>query len=98
MDFNAFPAQWEWVALILGAVALVVTLPQLIWGGPKISLVFRTEDMEGNRFYICEIHNTPIMNKLLKKFGVRRDIAQDVTASFEIQEKGMTCPHKGYHL
>jgi hypothetical protein len=91
MDSNNFPAQWSWVALIIGVLAfLVAILPfiRMMWGGPKILLHFRIEDMENNCYYSCEIHNIPIRNRLLKALGVRRETAQDVTAAFEIEERG----------
>ena len=68
---------------------------KMIWGNPKMSFAFHVEDMEKQCYYGCEIHNMPITNKLLRKLGVRRDLAQDVTAAFEIQERGtgrVICP------
>jgi len=95
MDF------WEWFTLvtgIMGGVAFLMAIQPFlhtIWGRPRISFIFHVEDMEKQCYYGCEIHNDPIKNKLLRKLGIRRDLAQDVAATFEIREKGtnkLICP------
>ena len=88
MDFNTFPAQWEWVALILGVVALMVAVPQMIWGAPKILVGFGFTNINDTEYFICEIWNEPITNRILNFLRVRRDTAPEITAFFTIEDKG----------
>ena len=88
MDFNTFPAQWEWVALILGVVALVLTIPQMIWGAPKIRVGFGFNNMEHTEYFECRIWNEPITSRLLNFLRVRRETAPEITAFFTIEDKG----------
>jgi len=77
-------------ALVIGILALLVgllTVSRMMWSSPKLKFTFTIEDMEKLRYYDCEIHNVPITNKFLRKMGVRREPAQDVTAAFEILER-----------
>jgi len=88
MDFNTFPAQWEWVALILGVVALMVAVPQMIWGAPKILVGFGFTNFNDTEYFICQIWNEPITSRILNFLRVRRDTAPEITASFTIEDKG----------
>jgi hypothetical protein len=98
MDFNQFPAQWEWVALILGGVALIMAIPPLIqmkWGAPKIHLSFEIDEEVEFRYLVCEIYNEPITRGILYHLGVRREIANDVRAEFEVFDANtnkLICP------
>lgn len=88
MDFNTFPAQWEWVALILGLVALMVTIPHIIWGAPKIRVGFSFNSIDHTEYFTCEIFNEPITSRILKLLRVRRDTAPEITAFFTIEDRG----------
>ncbi len=91
MGFNTFPAQWEWVALILGGVALLMAVQpflQMIWGSPKIIVGFGSTSIDHTEYFDCKIWNGPITSRILNFLRVRRDTAPDITASFTIEDKG----------
>ena len=96
MNFSSFPAQW--VALIISLVAVLMAVPGLLqrkYGAPKIVITFDEEESENYRYLGCAIYNRPILQGLLRRLGVRREMAQDVVASFAISEQGtnrVICP------
>ena len=87
MDFNTFPAQWEWVALIIGAVAFVMAIQpftQLIWGKPLIDITFHQFTDNDIKTLCFDITNEPITKGILPKLGVYRRTAEGVRADFYI--------------
>lgn len=89
MDFSTFGI--EWLALIVSLVALLMGIPALLqrrYGAPEIDFTFEAEEAEDYHYLSCAIYNRPIVRGLLKELGVRREMAQDVIASFKIYEQG----------
>jgi hypothetical protein len=73
-------------ALIISIFALVVammTLPQIIWGKPKIKVYFTCIPYDG---LICMIQNMPI-ESLPYSLGVYRQDVRDLCVKFEIYDK-----------
>ena len=90
MDFNTLPEQWEWVALIIGIVTLIlvtVSIIRMAFGGPKVRIFFEKVDKEYGRYLVCQLNNEPIHKGILKYLMVRREVARNVTAGFEIIEQ-----------
>lgn len=80
-----------WLALIISLVALLMGFPALLqrrYGGPEIAITFEREEGENYNYLDCNIYNRPIMKGLLRGLCIRREMAQDVAASFEIREEG----------
>jgi hypothetical protein len=80
-------------ALIIAILALAVsavTLPtalQMFWGGPKLAINgVEIVGPEGRRL-LCNIFNTPVTSKILRRLGVRRE-SLVVSADFQICESG----------
>ncbi len=77
--------------VIIGSTALVVavmalpTVLEMMWGRPKISLDLGLEKIDGGIVLECTIWNEPITNKLLTALHVRRMVAEDVTAIFDVK-------------
>ena len=88
MGFSNFPAQWEWVALILGVVALMVAVPRMIWGAPKIIIAPDVEESEDSCYLVCMLYNEPIRSRIINLLRVRREPAHDVIAYFSIEKQG----------
>lgn len=89
MDFNQFPGQWEWIALVLGGVSFLMAISpffQMIWGRPSLTLDFQRRS---NPISLeCFIYNLPVKNKLLTWLGVRRESTGGIIASYELRESG----------
>lgn len=77
----------DWAALIIAILALgvgaVTTIPQIIWGRPKIKLFFTCIPYDG---LICMIQNVPVED-LPYKLGVNRQDIRDLHVTFEIYDK-----------
>ena len=89
MDFSNFPAQWEWVALILGGVALLMAVApflQMYFGRPKILIEFTKDMIDGSDFLGCQISNPPLLHPLARFLGLHQESAEDVWAGFDINE------------
>lgn len=89
--FGKFPDQWEWFLTVLAIVGLAVSAPsvfQMIWGRPKLRLQFDLIVENDDRSLGIHLQNTPVKSRILKKFGVRRDSIQSLTASYQISEAG----------
>ena len=89
MDFSEFPTQWEWVALILGGVAILMAVQpftQAIWGNPRIKITFRQSVDNGIKLLRFDIGNEPIYGGILSKLGVYRRTAEGVRADFSIYD------------
>ena len=89
MGFDTFPAQWEWVALIIGAVAFTMAFPpflQMLFGRPRIVLFTSDKVIDGGQILQCAIVNLPIRNRLLDFLRITRNSAQGLIALFDIRE------------
>lgn len=79
----------ELVALIIGIIALVMAVQpfvHMIWGRPKVTVDVNVQEMDGARVLQCRIFNYPIVRGILKLLCVRRMAAEDIVASFSIEE------------
>lgn len=61
---------------------------QMVWGRPKLMVRLGVLETEPGRILQAELINPPIQNRLLKWLGVRRMTAEDVMATFFIEEYG----------
>lgn len=89
MGFTEFPAQWEWVALIIGGVAFMMAVQpftQFIWGRPKIEVEFSTRDNNSSRSLDILLLNYPVKNRVFRFLGVHRMPAEDVWVSYRIKD------------
>ena len=89
--FQQPPAPWQWVGLIIGVLAFVgviVSIPILFCGRPKLRIDFNTYDAQDGTCMICEIWNEPITKGILAFLKVHRDQAQDVVAFYTVKEGG----------
>ncbi len=65
MDFDKFPAQWEWVALIIGALGFLMggyTFVEAIWGRPKLKVMTHQRDVNSVR--VLEIIQVKTFDRL----------------------------------
>lgn len=96
MQFAVSPpsALWQWVAIVASFIALVLglvalpTVVQMIWGHPQIVLGFDVRELLDGRILQCNIWNSPILNRWLRRLCVRRMTAEDIVAHFTIKEVG----------
>jgi hypothetical protein len=89
MDFNTFPVQWGWVALVLGGVALFMAVSpflQMYFGRPKIKIEFIEDTMDGAKFLACQLSNPPLVHPIARFLGLHRESAEDLWVGFEIRE------------
>jgi len=78
-------------AIVISIIALVVamlTIPQMIWGKPKIVVSWGIDDTLGGKVLECRIWNEPITEKRFKCLFVWRRPIEDLTAIFDICEDG----------
>jgi len=81
-------------AFVISIIALVVaimalpTIFQMIWGKPKLMILFGVKEIPDGKILQCELVNPPIRNKLLKRLGIRRVTAEDIMGRFYIEEYG----------
>ena len=80
--------------VIIGSIAFVVaimalpTVLQMMCGRPRIRLDLGLDKIDSGIALQCTIWNEPITNKLLRALRVRRMVAEDVTAVFDIKRLG----------
>ena len=89
--FDELPSEWEWFFGILSVVGFVVgtvVFPQLVWGRPKLTWDFHTEQAEGERHLAVMFHNPPVQMKLLRRLGVHRQGIQSLVVQFQLKEAG----------
>ena len=93
--WNNFPNEWEWVALGLGTVGLVMsTKPflQEVFGQPKLTLSFNYAEVivpkvsQEDMILQCEVRNDPIVKGILRLLGVRRLTVEDLIAELIITD------------
>ncbi len=58
---------------------------QIMWGKPKIEVETSTRDGDNSRYLDIYLFNRPIDNSVLRRLGVRREIADDVFAQCRIE-------------
>ncbi len=88
--FGDYPAEWEWVGLVLAGASLVIGAPavfQLIWGRPRLEVDFDVGAQGSERFLPVYFKNAPIENRVIKRLA-RRETIQSLTAQFRISEVG----------
>ncbi|MHB8085378.1 MAG: hypothetical protein ACYDHZ_06110 [Dehalococcoidia bacterium] len=61
---------------------------QMIWGKPKIKIAFSVQELDGARCLRCDIYNLPIKARILRVMSIRRMVAEDILANYEIYECG----------
>lgn len=86
MGFSEFPAQWEWVALILGGVAFIMAVQpfiQFCFGRPRLRVLFDTHETDDGRILHCALYS-PQVSKVLRKIGIRRDAIQGLNVSASV--------------
>ncbi len=89
--FGRFPDEWEWVAVVLSAVGLVMSSPtvfQMLWGRTNLSLRFDKETNDTRRLLTVSLENIPVKHHVLKKLGVRRDTIESLEVSMRLAEAG----------
>ena len=85
-------AWWDWAGIVMGAIGVVAFVMavqpfvQMIWGAPKIVVAFGEDTVGEIKMLHCHIANFPVKGKLLRFLKVRRSVAEDVWAPFEILE------------
>ena len=89
---------WAWLCrldlwgFIIGLAALALTVPsvfQMSWGRPKVRIGLTRAplpDHAGIEVLGCELTNQRITNRALRFLRVKRDPAEDVTATYEIKD------------
>ena len=88
--FGGFPAQWEWVGIVLAGVGILMASPtilQMIWGRARLSVEFKKNAQGENRSLIVLLKNPPVSG-LVRTLGVRKETIQSLTASLQLAEVG----------
>ena len=81
------PFAWQWLAGGAGVVALILTLPQYIWGNPKIEIRLGAEKkLKDFTYWEYYIYNHPIENKWLKLLKVERLTARGVLSPCKVTD------------
>jgi len=57
---------------------------QVIWGRPKLSVLFRVDDTGESEVLHCLISNVPVTNRILKALLVYRNPIDDLVVEFDI--------------
>ncbi|MEE8543035.1 MAG: hypothetical protein V3S94_04195 [Gammaproteobacteria bacterium] len=89
--FGDFPAEWEWVAVVLAALAVVMAFPplfQMALGRPRLAVEIETDAQGEKRNLIVFLKNRPVTNRLIKKLGVKRETIQSLSAHVQVVEAG----------
>lgn len=88
--FGDFPAQWEWVGMVLAGVGILLASPtilQMALGRPTLRAEFDNDAQGQDRSLIVFLKNPPV-SSLIKRLGIRRETIQSLTASVRISEVG----------
>lgn len=89
MDFNQFPAQWEWDALILGLAGFLMAVSpfvQLYWSKPKIQITFRDDfHSSGAKVFRVYLENLPPLG-ITRILHLSRTPATSVGVNYTIRE------------
>ena len=89
--FGRFPDEWEWVAIVIAGVGIVMVTPsilQMLWGRACIKTEFEVSAWGDERSLVIFLRNPPIQNRSLKTLGVKRETVQSLTAEIRISEFG----------
>ena len=93
--FGRVPDEWEWVAIVLAGVGIVMTTPnvlQMIWGRACVETIFEVSDEDNERSLVILLKNPPVQNKILKALGVKRETVRSLTAEIRIWKSGIEEP------
>jgi len=89
--FGRFPDEWEWVAIVIAGVGIVLVIPhtlQMFWGRAVVQTEFEVSARDKERSLVILLKNPPIQNRILKTMGVKREPVQSITADIRISEFG----------
>ena len=89
--FGDFPAEWEWVGMVLAGAGILMAAPtlfQMLWGRPQLKTRFETEAQGSERLLVVFLENRRITSPIAKRLGVRRETIRSLTAHFRISEAG----------
>jgi len=93
--FGRVPDEWEWVAIVLAGVGIVMTTPnilQMVWGRACVETIFEVSDEDNKRSLVILLKNPPVQNKILKALGVKRETVQSLTAEIRIWKSDIGDP------
>lgn len=86
-----FPDEWEWVAIVIAGVGIVLVIPstfQMFWGRAYVKTEFKVSAKGDERSLVILLQNPPVQNRVLKTLGVRRETVQSLTGELRISEAG----------
>ena len=89
--FGRVPDEWEWVGIVLAGVALAMATPsifQMFWGRAVVELQFEVYPENSDRALVIYFKNPPVKSRILRMMGVKREVAQSLTAEMRISEVG----------
>lgn len=89
--FGRFPDEWEWVAIVIAGVGIVLVIPstlQMFWGRAYVKTEFEVSAKGDERSLVILLQNPPVQNSVLKTLGVRRETVQSLTGELRISEAG----------
>lgn len=89
--FGRFPDEWEWVAIVIAGVGIVIVIPntlQMFRGRACVETEFEVSAKDNERSLVILLKNPPIQNRILKNLGVKRETVQSLTADIRISEFG----------
>ena len=89
--FGRFPDEWEWVAIVIAGVGIVLVIPsalQMFWGRAYVKTEFEVSAKGDERSLVILLQNPPVQNSVLKTLGVRRETVQSLTAELRFSEAG----------
>jgi len=89
--FGRFPDEWEWIAIVIGGLGIVLIMPsilQMFWGRGCVQTEFVVSVRGSDRSLVVLLKNPPVQNRILKGLGVKRETVQSLTADIRISEFG----------
>ena len=93
--FGRVPDEWEWVAIVLAGVGIVMVTPsilQMFWGRACIKTIFEVSAEDNRSSLVILLRNPPVQNRILKTLGVKRETVQSLTAEIRIWKLGSKKP------
>jgi len=89
--FKSYPAEWEWVALILGGLGFLMAMQPFIQAFIQPKIDIRLDTYSPNIYvkqFRCYVDNLPLKAKIARVLRLRRPSAISVSAAISIKEKG----------
>jgi hypothetical protein len=90
--FGIFPANWEWVGIVLAVGGIGMSVPtvfQMIMGRPFLIASFEDRPLENNNRLRITLRNVQLDQKSIwKKLGIKRDTIQSIEVHFQVREAG----------